>query len=955
MVPRDQSPLVPLGCRGFIFMEVSVLDYSKTLNLPETDFPMRGNLPEREPQMLEYWAANKTYTKKIEQAKGKPKFVLHDGPPYANGNIHIGTSLNKILKDIIIKYKSLRGFDAPYVPGWDTHGMPIEHAAIKILGLNRHELNPLDLRRECKNYALKCLDMQREDFKRLGVSGDWENPYITLKPAYEAKQIEVFGEMAKKGYIYKGLKTVYWCTSCETALAEAEIEYAEKKSHAIYVKFPLVDDKGTLPLGVDHQNVYAVIWTTTPWTIPANVAIALHPELDYAWVEVKGEVYLLAVELIPTVMKENGIEEHVILATMKGADMEGAVFSHPLMDRESTIVLADYVTLEQGTGCVHTAPGHGQEDFETGVRYGLPVINPVDPSGKFTAEAGQFQGLSVHDANVPILKALAEKGMLLGKGSIRHQYAHCWRCKSPIIYRATEQWFASVNGFREEALKAIENVQWIPTWGEERIHNMVADRNDWCISRQRVWGVPIPIFYCKKCNEHIVTDETITSVKELFNREGSDAWWAKTASEILPKGFTCPHCDHNEFRKETDIMDVWFDSGSSHAAVLEQREELQWPADLYLEGSDQHRGWFQSSLLTSVATRGTAPYKAVLTHGFVVDGDGRKMSKSIGNVIYPQEVIKKYGADILRLWVASADYQSDIRISNDILKQMSEVYRKIRNTFRYILGNINDFNPATDQVSYDQLTELDRWALLRLEQVRQKVTQSYETYEFHSLYHTVHNFCAVDLSSIYLDILKDRVYTAQPNSVERRAAQSTMYKILNTLVTLLAPVLTFTAEEVWQFMPKTPDMPESVQLAQWPESHSEYLNDQLETKWSKVLSLRGELTKALEIARRNKVIGHSLDASVTIYADGEAYSQLKSIANDLPNILIVSTAEIIEGVDNSPEEAYKAEDAAMAVAVSPAQGQKCERCWIYSPSVGHDDTHGTLCKRCADVVKTLDI
>ena len=931
------------------------MDYSKTLNLPETDFPMRGNLPEREPKMLEYWAENHTYQKRTAHSKGKTKFVLHDGPPYANGNIHIGTSLNKILKDIIIKYKSLRGFDAPYVPGWDTHGMPIEHAAIKILGLNRHELNPLDLRRECKNYALKCLDMQREDFKRLGVSGDWENPYITLKPAYESKQIEVFGEMAKKGYIYKGLKTVYWCTSCETALAEAEIEYAEKKSHAIYVKFPLVDDKGTLPIGVDHQNVYAVIWTTTPWTIPANVAIALHPELEYAWVEVKGEIYLLAVELIPTVMKDNGIDEHVILATMKGADMEGAVFSHPLIERESTVVLADYVTLEQGTGCVHTAPGHGQEDFETGVKYGLPVINPVDPSGKFTAEAGQFQGLSVHDANVPILKALAEIGMLLGKGSIRHQYAHCWRCKSPIIYRATEQWFASVNGFREEALKAIENVQWIPTWGEERIHNMVADRNDWCISRQRVWGVPIPIFYCKECNEHIVTDETINSVKELFAREGSDAWWAKTASEILPHGFKCPHCDHNEFRKETDIMDVWFDSGSSHAAVLEQREELHWPADLYLEGSDQHRGWFQSSLLTSVATRGSAPYKAVLTHGFVVDGDGRKMSKSIGNVIYPQEVIKKYGADILRLWVASADYQSDIRISNDILKQMSEVYRKIRNTFRYILGNINDFNPETDQVNYDQLTELDRWALLRLEQVLQKVTQSYETYEFHSLYHTVHNFCAVDLSSIYLDILKDRVYTAQPNSLERRAAQTTMYKILNTLVTILAPVLTFTAEEVWQFMPKTPGMPESVQLADWPEPHHEYLDDQLEAKWNQVLSKRGELTKALEIARRNKVIGHSLDASVVIYADGEAYSQLKAVASDLANILIVSTVEIVEGLDKSPEEAYKAVDAAMAVAVSPAQGEKCERCWIYSPTVGHDDTHSTLCKRCADVVKTLDI
>ncbi|MGI6091382.1 MAG: isoleucine--tRNA ligase [Veillonellaceae bacterium] len=930
------------------------MDYSKTLNLPQTDFPMRGNLPEREPQMLEYWEKNQTYQKRVAHSKGKPKFVWHDGPPYANGNIHIGTALNKIIKDIIVKYKSHRGYDAPFVPGWDTHGMPIEHAAIKILGLNRHELDPLDLRRECRNYALKCLDMQREDFKRLGVSGDWDNPYITLNPEYEAEQIGVFGEMAKKGYIYKGLKSVYWCTTCETALAEAEIEYAEKKSHAIFVKFQLVDDKGTLPVGVDFQNVYAVIWTTTPWTIPANVAIAAHPEFEYAWVEAKGEIYLMAVELIPTVAKENDLGDYTILAKCKGADLEGAVFAHPLIDRDSTIVLADYVTLEQGTGCVHTAPGHGQEDFETGMKYNLPVINPVDQAGRFTAEAGQFEGLLVHDANVPIIKALAGANALLGKSSIRHQYAHCWRCKSPIIYRATEQWFASVDGFREQALKAIEDVRWIPAWGESRIHNMVADRHDWCISRQRTWGVPIPIFYCKKCNEHIITDETINTVKELFRKEGSDSWWAKSAAEILPAGFKCPHCNHEEFRKETDIMDVWFDSGSSHAAVLRQREELKWPADLYLEGSDQHRGWFQSSLLTSVATTGRAPYDAVLTHGFVVDGEGRKMSKSIGNVIYPQEVIKKYGADILRLWVASADYQADIRISNDILKQMSEVYRKIRNTFRYILGNINDFNPETDQVCYDKLLEIDKWALLRLEQVREKATTAYENYEFHSLYHTIHNFCAVDLSSIYLDILKDRIYTATPDSLERRAAQTTMYQILNTLVVLLAPVLTFTAEEVWQYMPKTTNMPESVQLAEWPASNKEALNVQLEEKWNRILSIRGEITKVLENSRRNKVIGHSLDASVTIFAEGDEYRDLKAVEADLPNILIVSSAILIEGLAKAPTDTYCSEDVKIAVTVTPAQGQKCERCWIYSDTVGHDTEHQALCKRCADVVKSLN-
>lgn len=930
------------------------MDYSKTLNLPQTEFPMRANLPEREPELLQYWKDKKVYEQKIERAQGKPKFVLHDGPPYANGNIHIGTALNKVLKDIIIKYKSLRGFDAPYVPGWDTHGMPIEHAAIKILGLNRHELDPLDLRRECKQYALKCLDTQREEFKRLGVAGDWDHPYITLVPPYEAKQIEVFGEMAKKGYIYKGLKTVYWCTTCETALAEAEIEYAEKKSHTIYVKFPLIDDKGNLPVGIDPQNVYAVIWTTTPWTLPANVAIAIHPELEYVWAEAKGEIYLLAAELADTVAKDNGIEKFTVLARAKGAALEGMVFAHPFVDRESVVVLADYVTLEQGTGCVHTAPGHGQEDFDTGVKYGLPVINPVDHAGRFTAEGGQFQGLKVEDANVPVIKELAARGMLLGKGTVRHQYAHCWRCKNPVIYRATEQWFASVEGFRDAALKAIKEVQWIPAWGEDRIHNMVADRKDWCISRQRVWGLPIPIFYCEECNEHIINDTTINAVKELFRREGSDAWWARTAAEILPAGMACEHCGHTNFRKETDIMDVWFDSGSSHAAVLEERPELTWPAAMYLEGSDQHRGWFQSSLLTSVATRGRAPFDAVLTHGFVVDGEGRKMSKSVGNVIYPQEIIKQYGADILRLWVASSDYKADIRISKDILKQMAEVYRKIRNTFRYILGSIADFDPNRDKVDYSQLLEIDRWALLRLEQVRERVTRAYQEYEFHALYHTVHNFCAVDLSAIYLDILKDRVYTSKPDSIERRAAQTAMYEILTALVAMLSPVLTFTTEEVWQYMPSVAGKPESVQMADWPTEHPEYLDSELETKWDAILELRGEITKALEAKRREKTIGHSLDAAVELYAEGQAYDILKAVGGEeLKTILIVSGVQLTEGLSSAPAEAYRAADLALAVTVKPATGEKCERCWIYEDTVSADPQHPTLCARCAGVVKTL--
>lgn len=918
---------------------------------------MRGNLPEREPKMLEHWKTNKLYEKKQAAHANKPKFILHDGPPYANGNIHIGHALNKILKDIIIKYKSAQGFNAPYVPGWDTHGLPIEHAAIKILGLNRHELNPLDLRRECKQYALKFIDTQREDFKRLGVSGDWENPYVTLRPAYEAKQIEVFGEMAKKGHIYKGLKSVYWCTSCETALAEAEIEYAEKKSHSIFVKFPLVDDKGNLPVGIDTNKVYAVIWTTTPWTMPANVAIAVNPELEYAWVEVNDEIYLLATDLVETVVKANGLGEYKILATMSGANIEGMAFAHPFLDRQSPIILGEHVTLEQGTGCVHTAPGHGQEDFEVGMRYGLPIINPVDHAGRFTAEGGKFEGMLVGDANVPVIKELAAQNRLLGKSTVKHQYAHCWRCKNPIIYRATEQWFASVDGFRDMALKAIdEEVKWIPAWGHDRIHNMVADRHDWCISRQRVWGVPIPIFYCNKCNEHIINDTTITAVKDLFAQEGSDAWWAKTAAEILPADFGCPHCGHkgeNAFRKETDIMDVWFDSGSSHVSVLEQHKDLSWPADLYLEGSDQHRGWFQSSLLTSIATRGTAPYKAVLTHGFVVDGEGRKMSKSVGNVVNPQEVIKVYGADVLRLWVASADYKADIRISKDILKQLSEVYRKIRNTFRYILGNLYDFNPDTDKVSYDELLELDRWALMRLEQVRAKVTKAYEDYEFHLLYHTIHNFCAVDLSSIYLDILKDRLYTSVPGSVERRAAQTAMYEILTTLVTMLAPVLTFTAEEVWQYMPKKKDMPESVQLAVWPAEKSEYLNTELEQKWDNILLLRSEITKGLETARRNKVIGHSLDAAVDIFASGEEFKQLLAVKDHLATILIVSKANLTENVELAPQDAYRSDSMPLAIAVVPATGEKCERCWIYSDTIVQADDEQKLCPRCAAVLNKI--
>lgn len=913
---------------------------------------MRAGLPEREPEFLKYWEENKIYEKKQELHAGHKKFVLHDGPPYANGKIHMGTALNKILKDIIMKYKYAQGFDTPYVPGWDTHGMPIEHAAIKNLGLNRHELDTLVLRKECHDYALKWIDEQRTDFKRLGVLGDWDHPYITMTHDYEAVQIHVFGEMAKKGYIYKGKKAVYWCPHCETALAEAEIEYGEEKSPAIFVKMPLVKDNGMLPEAAQGKPAYIVIWTTTPWTMPANVAIALHPDFEYAWVECEGEILFMAKEMLEAVGKVCKKDLSNIIGTCKGKDMEYAECRHPFetIDRKSLVVLADYVTLEAGTGCVHTAPGHGADDFETGVRYNLPIICPVDGSGKLTAEAGaDFAGMFVFDANVPIIKYLAGLNRLFGKENIRHQYAHCWRCKNPIIYRATEQWFASVDGFREEALNAIANdVQWIPSWGEARIHNMVADRHDWCISRQRVWGVPIPIFYCEDCNEHLVNDDTINAVADLFAKEGSDAWWAHSAEEILPQGTKCPKCGGTHFRKESDIMDVWFDSGSSHAAVCKTRPELAWPADMYLEGSDQHRGWFQSSLLTSVATEGKAPYRAVLTHGYVVDGEGRKMSKSVGNTVAPQEVIAQYGADIIRLWAASSDYKADIRISKEILKQLSEVYRKIRNTIRYILGNTNDFNYETDKVEFKDMLELDRWALMHMQLLKKEVSAAYESYDFHVLYHAIHNFCSVEMSSYYLDILKDRLYAYKADSFERHSAQTAMYEIMLDLVVMIAPVLSFTMEEVWQFMKKPASMPESVFMMPWPECKEEYIDEALESKWDNFIEIRSEITRVLEGARRAKTIGHSLDAKVELHATGEALAILRSVEGDLATLLIVSQAKLVEGLAGGVE-ATGRED--LKVTVQAAEGEKCERCWIYSDTVGKDAEHRTVCARCAAALK----
>jgi isoleucyl-tRNA synthetase len=916
------------------------MDYSKTLNLPKTDFPMRGNLPEREPEMQQWWEENDIYSQVQKRTEGRPKFILHDGPPYANGDIHIGHALNKVLKDMIVRGKSMSGYDAPYVPGWDTHGLPIEHAIIKNEKIDRHKVGAAEFRERCAEYAYSYIDRQRSQFKRLGVRGDWNNPYITLKPEYEAKQIRVFGEMAKKGYIYKGLKAVYWSPSSETALAEAEIEYQDKRSASIYVKFNVVDGKGKL-----DNDTSVIIWTTTPWTIPANLAIAIHPELEYSVVSVDGEKYVLASGLVKNVAETVGWDNVEIIKSFKGEEIEGVVCKHPFYDRVSPILLGEHVTLDAGTGCVHTAPGHGEEDFYIGQKYGLPVLCPVDDKGRFTKEAPGFEGVFYDDGNKLITEKLKEVGALIHLNFIKHQYPHDWRSKQPVIYRATEQWFASIDGFRNQMLEAIKGVNWIPEWGEQRLHNMIADRNDWCISRQRVWGVPIPIFFCRDCNEEIINDATIDHVANLFREEGSQAWFKRDIAELMPAGSTCPKCGCTEFRKETDIMDVWFDSGSSHAAVLDERKELSWPADLYLEGSDQYRGWFNSSLSTSVAVYGTAPYRNVLSHGFVLDGAGRKMSKSLGNVIIPAEVMNKLGADILRLWVASVDYTADVRISDKIMNQISEVYRKIRNTFRFLLGNLEGFNPKQDSVAFNQLPELDKYVMIKLQRVIEKATKGYAEFHFHSVFQAVHNFCTIDLSQFYLDVSKDRLYTEGANSVARRAAQTVMYETLISLVKLMTPILPHTADEVWKYIPGAETI--SVQLTDMPQAQTDlYQEKALEEKWDKLLEVRDEVLKALEEARKAKVIGQSLGAAVDLYPTEETAKLLRQFDNK-EELFIVSLVTVHETGD-APADALRFDH--VAVKVTPAEGEKCERCWVVSPEVGNDEAHPSVCPRCSTVL-----
>lgn len=954
------------------------MDYSKTLHLPETEFPMRGNLPKKEPGFVEFWQQNHLYEKRIEKRKkeGAPTFVLHDGPPYANGKIHIGHALNKTLKDIIVRYHHMAGNEAIYVPGWDTHGLPIEYAVLKDSGEDRANMTPLELRKKCLAYAKKWIEIQKEDFIRMGVVGDFAHRYVTFDPHLEAKELEVFGEMANKGYIYKGKKAVYWCTHCETALAEAEIEYKDRKSPSIYVKYPMIDVHGLQPEGVDPSKVFAVIWTTTPWTIPASCYISVNPKFTYVWVHNKAadEYYLMNKELAPASLSDCKVEDYEFVGReMLGSELDLAKFEHPLAhfapetygDRTIYVLEGNHVTLDAGTGCVHTAPGHGVDDFEVYKTYEnagklhQPIVCPVDEKGRMTAEAGEFLvGKTIWEAEGPVISTLAHEGRLLGKKSLHHQYAHCWRCKQPVIYRATDQWFASINDFRDKALKAVDDTRFIPSWGHDRLYNMIRDRQDWCISRQRSWGVPIPAFYCDDCGKWIITPETMKKVEEIVEKEGTDAWWAHSAEELLPEGFKCPHCGGTHFHKEKDIMDVWFDSGSTWNGVLRYPHEESWkdmsyPCDLYLEGSDQHRGWFHSSLLTSVAVNGHAPYKAVLTHGFTMDGEGRKMSKSVGNVVAPQDVINKYGADVMRLWISSVDYQGDVRLSDKIVKSMSDVYRKIRNTFRYLLGNLSDFDPKTDSVAYADMEELDRWALLRMEQVKETVLKAYDDYEFHVMYHAVHNFCTVDLSAIYLDILKDRLYTEKADSKLRRSAQTAMYEILTTLVRLVAPVLCFTSEEVWQALPNKEEREWSVHMSDMPKVNEAYLDKALDEKWKKRLAVRSVAMKALEEARQAKVIGHPLDAEVTVYADGEAYDIVKAMEKELADFLLVSQTHIVSGTAAAPENAASNEEGTVKASVAVCTLAKCERCWKRSADVDADPKHPGVCARCAHVLTEM--
>ena len=920
-------------------------NYNDTIHKMQTPFEMRAGLPKKEPKMLEDWEQNHVYEQMIKNNEGKPQYILHDGPPYANGNIHMGTALNKIIKDIIIRYKNMSGFQAPYVPGYDTHGLPIELKALSSLGDKKAGVSKLELRQICKEFATEHIGVMNEQFKRLGVQGDFENPYLTLRPEFEARQVEIFGEMAKKGYIYKGMKAVYWCPEDRTALAEAEIEYAEDECDSIYVRFKLTDDpngvlaKHNIPL----DKAWIVIWTTTTWTLPANVATCLNPNLEYAFVKIGDAYHIMARELVESTMKGCHIDEYEVLPeTVLGSELELMQYQHPFLDRKGLVILGDHVTLEGGTGCVHTAPGHGVEDFEVCVNHypQVPVVVPVDDAGRLTAEAGEkFAGLKVWDANKVILEHIKESGHLMGVQHITHQYPHCWRCHHPIIFRATEQWFCSIDAFKEDVYKAIDSVHWQPAWGHDRMAGMVRDRSDWCISRQRVWGVPIPVFYCKKCGKYHITDASIKAVSDLFRKEGSDAWYKYDANDILPKTEVC-ECGASDWEKDPDIMDVWFDSGSTWSAVCRERLELRWPVDMYMEGADQFRGWFQSSLLTSVATQGVAPYREVLCHGWVVDAQGKQMHKSAGNGMEPSEIIRDYGADIIRLWVASSDYTVDVRAGKEIFRQLSEAYRKMRNTARFMLGNISDFDPAKDMVDDDQLFEIDRWALEACNKLTATMRDAYEHYDFSRAYHALYNFCVIDMSNFYMDVIKDRLYCADDHA--RRCAQTALYRILVDFTKLLAPILCFTSQEIWSYIPKLDGMKDYVVFEQMPEAKAA-ADEAFEAKWDRIMAIRDDVKKVLEQARADKVIGSALEAGLTLYCSKEVYDFLNAIPMDeLADLFIVSHVDLVEG-----EGGVKGLVEGLGVSAAHAVGNKCLRCWKYETTVGEDG----LCPRCAKVLK----
>ncbi|UVT21397.1 MAG: isoleucine--tRNA ligase [Nitrospira sp.] len=937
------------------------MDYKSTLNLPKTDFPMKANLPQREPEMLVWWEQQKLYDRIQATGAGRPRYVLHDGPPYANGRIHIGHALNKILKDIIVKSKTMAGFHAPYVPGWDCHGLPIEHQVMKELGDKKKDLDVSAIRRLCREYAERYVNIQRDEFKRLGVLGEWDHPYLTMTPGYEATIIREFGKFVEHGGVYKGLKPVLWCTHDQTALAEAEVEYDDHTSPSIYVKFPVVTSPLVLakafpgisfPEGMKLVSV--VIWTTTPWTLPANQAVCLHRDFDYVFVQVGDELLIVAEKLLESVAKSCGLTDYRAVGVKKGGEgFEGLETQRPLSTGLSPILLGDFVTLEQGTGCVHIAPGHGMEDYLLVLEHNakaspgerLEILAPVDNGGRFTPVVKEFAGQHVLKANPKIVEYLKANGRLLGHGLLNHSYPHCWRCKNPVIFRATEQWFVSMetNDLRRETLVEIERVRWIPSYGRDRIFGMIENRPDWCLSRQRVWGVPIPGFTCHTCHHVLADPVVIEHVAALMESKGADVWFERSALDLLPAGTACPKCGGTKFEKERDILDVWFESGVSYAAVLKSRK--WWPADLYLEGSDQHRGWFHSALLAGITTDHRAPYQAVLTHGFVVDGQGKKMSKSAGNVVAPQDVIKQSGAEILRLWVAAQDYREDLRISQEILNHLIEAYRKIRNTSRFLLSNLYDFDPAAHRVPYEQLPELDRWALLRLGGLITKVRRAYEDFEFHTIFHALNNFCAVDLSAVYLDILKDRLYTFRADSPLRRGSQTVLFEVAVTLSKLMAPVLSFTAEEIWRTLAaQVPGGMEttSVHLASFPEPDPAWADARLAERWERLLKYRAQVQGVLEERRREKVIGSSLEAHVHLTTDVPTGQWLDISPEDLGALFIVSQVSVDQRPDATSD---------LAVSVTKSAHGKCERCWNYRPAVGTFPDHPTLCDRCLEAIR----